>query len=416
MEAPPIGHAATNFETSLIAVAPGSFYVAGLAADMAWLVKEAVSPADAAVTDLSHGRAVLALEGEAAGDVLQKCVAIDLSAFPPGRAAATMIHHIDVLIHRRTETEFRLIVLRSFAEALAEWLLDAGLEEGIGFRRTAVLGSQAPEAALEASASHPLPELRRSAGAHRPQPEAPRLRVRGHPVAVLGRLPAHQSAGPDAGARNRRADSWRNRWRSSSFSRSSFPSRASCPTTRCCGPRRASFAHLIAADLHPDQQQPGPTLSLRRRSGRTRRRSGPGTITGSPRPSRASRRSSPADEALSLLLRRTAGARRRLPRPAGGQCAALRCDLAAYPLLAGDRRRLPRARRLRPRRAGGPARLPAFLTAGGADSGAQAMVTACRSPARDSPARCLFFYDCGRMCAPSTPAWADAIQSQRAVP
>jgi heterotetrameric sarcosine oxidase gamma subunit len=135
VEAPPIGHAATNFETSLIAVAPGSFYVAGLAADIAWLVKEAVSPVDAAVTDLSHGRAVLALEGEAAGDVLQKCVAIDLSAFPPGRAAPTMIHHIDVLIHRRTETEFRLIVLRSFAEALAEWLLDAGLEEGIGFRR-----------------------------------------------------------------------------------------------------------------------------------------------------------------------------------------------------------------------------------------------------------------------------------------
>jgi sarcosine oxidase gamma subunit len=46
-----------------------------------------------------------------------------------------MIHHIDVLILRPAETEFRLLVLRSLAEALAEWLLDAGLEEGIGFRR-----------------------------------------------------------------------------------------------------------------------------------------------------------------------------------------------------------------------------------------------------------------------------------------
>ncbi len=77
---------------------------------------------------------MLALEGEAAAAVLQKCVAIDISALPPGRAAQTMSHHIDVLIHRRTATEFRLMVLRSFAEALAEWLLDAGLEEGIGFR------------------------------------------------------------------------------------------------------------------------------------------------------------------------------------------------------------------------------------------------------------------------------------------
>jgi heterotetrameric sarcosine oxidase gamma subunit len=135
VEAPPIGHAATNFETSLIAVAPGCFYVAGLASDIAWLVKEAVPATEAAVTDLSHGRAVLALEGEAASAVLQKCVAIDISALPPGRAAQTMIHHIDVLIHRRSETEFRLLVLRSFAEALAEWVLDAGLEEGIGFRR-----------------------------------------------------------------------------------------------------------------------------------------------------------------------------------------------------------------------------------------------------------------------------------------
>ncbi len=135
VEAPPLGHAATNFETSLIAAAPGCFYVTGLAADIAWLVREAVPPADAAITDLSHGRALLALEGEAAAEVLQKCVAIDLSAFPPGRAAQTMIHHIDVLIERRAEGEFRLMVLRSFAEALAEWLLDAGLEEGIGFAR-----------------------------------------------------------------------------------------------------------------------------------------------------------------------------------------------------------------------------------------------------------------------------------------
>ncbi len=135
MEAPAIGQAATSGETSLIASAPGSYYVVGLASDLAWLLKEALPPSDAAVTELSHGRALLALEGEAAADVLQKCVALDLSAFPQGRAAATMIHHIDVVINRRTKTEFRLLVLRSFAEALAEWLLDAGLEEGVGLRR-----------------------------------------------------------------------------------------------------------------------------------------------------------------------------------------------------------------------------------------------------------------------------------------
>ena len=47
-----------------------------------------------------------------------------------------MIHHIDVVIHRRAETHFELWVLRSFAEALAEWLLDAGIEDEIGFAAT----------------------------------------------------------------------------------------------------------------------------------------------------------------------------------------------------------------------------------------------------------------------------------------
>jgi len=121
-------------DVTVAALAPSTYVVSGLHEEMAWLVQEALSASDAAVTDWSHGRTLLSLQGEAAAHVLQKCVAIDLAAFPPGRAAATMIHHIDVLILRPAETEFRLLVLRSLAEALAEWLLDAGLEEGIGLR------------------------------------------------------------------------------------------------------------------------------------------------------------------------------------------------------------------------------------------------------------------------------------------
>ena len=136
IEVPAIGRAVTWDTTTLIAFAPGAFYATGLAPELAARVK-AIPVSEAAVTDLSHARVILALEGEAAADVLQRCVALDLSlaVFPVGRAAATMVHHIDALIHRRSETEFQLMALRSFSEALAEWLLDAGLEEGIGFRR-----------------------------------------------------------------------------------------------------------------------------------------------------------------------------------------------------------------------------------------------------------------------------------------
>src|SRR5215210_6478268 len=50
----------------------------------------------------------------------------DPPVFPPGRVAQTMIHHIDVLLHRQKRSSFDLWVLRSFAAALTEWLIDAG--------------------------------------------------------------------------------------------------------------------------------------------------------------------------------------------------------------------------------------------------------------------------------------------------
>lgn len=136
-ELPAMGHATEGAGFILVHIAPGRFMLTGPDTDLPARLTDLIPAVAGAVTDLSHGRAVLSLEGEATADVLQKCVALDLSdaAFPVGRAAATMIHHIDVLIVRRRKTRFDLWVLRSFAEALAEWLLDAGLEEGIGFRR-----------------------------------------------------------------------------------------------------------------------------------------------------------------------------------------------------------------------------------------------------------------------------------------
>ncbi len=135
-EIPPIGKASDRGSYLVAYVAPGRFMVTGPDADLPTRLTDLIPASAGAVTDLSHGRAILSLEGEAAADVLQKCVALDLAdaAFPVGRVAATMIHHIDVLMIRRRRTRFDLWVLRSLAEALAEWLLDAGLEEGISFR------------------------------------------------------------------------------------------------------------------------------------------------------------------------------------------------------------------------------------------------------------------------------------------
>ena len=125
-ETPPAGSAIIRSETVVAAIAPGRFMLAG-PANLTTRLESALPASDAAVTDVFHGRVVLKIEGGAVERVLQGCVMIDLDkrAFPPGRVAQTAIHHIDVLVHRIDENHFELWVLRSFAESLAEWLIDA---------------------------------------------------------------------------------------------------------------------------------------------------------------------------------------------------------------------------------------------------------------------------------------------------
>jgi methylglutamate dehydrogenase subunit D len=135
-QVPLIGSAFAKDGAVVASAAPGRFMLASADAALVRRLETAFLVDDAAVTDISHGRMILRLDGASAEAVLQKCVMIDLSqaVFPPGMMAETAIHHIDVLIHRHSETVFELWVLRSFAEALAEWLLDQGLDQGIGYQ------------------------------------------------------------------------------------------------------------------------------------------------------------------------------------------------------------------------------------------------------------------------------------------
>ena len=134
---PHVGSASRGEGFAVLAVAPGRLLIAADSPDMVARLEAALTAADATVTDLSHGRTSLRLEGEAAADVLAKGVAIDLhpAAFPVDRVAQSMIHHIDIVLHRVGPAAFELWVLRSFAQSLVEWLLEAGEEFGIASAR-----------------------------------------------------------------------------------------------------------------------------------------------------------------------------------------------------------------------------------------------------------------------------------------
>jgi heterotetrameric sarcosine oxidase gamma subunit len=100
--------------------------------DDARRLDEALSTDDAAVVDLGSARQGVRLIGAAAIDTLNKEVAIDfdLKAFPPGSLAQAVIHQIPVVILRRSDDSFDLLVASGLADAFLVWLRDAAAEFG----------------------------------------------------------------------------------------------------------------------------------------------------------------------------------------------------------------------------------------------------------------------------------------------
>ena len=90
----------------------------------------------AMVTDQSHGRTVMRIEGPRARDVLAKGTAVDLrpTSFKPGMCAATQIGHVGVMIACTGADSFELSVLRSFAEGFWLGVCELALEWGYEIR------------------------------------------------------------------------------------------------------------------------------------------------------------------------------------------------------------------------------------------------------------------------------------------
>ncbi|HEY4192452.1 MAG TPA: sarcosine oxidase subunit gamma family protein [Mesorhizobium sp.] len=92
----------------------------------------------ASLSDQSDGRALIAISGPDARNMLAKVSSLDLhdGIFPVGAAAATSLDHTAVTLWRATDAAdgspvFNLLVFTSFAESLWHTILDASLEYGV---------------------------------------------------------------------------------------------------------------------------------------------------------------------------------------------------------------------------------------------------------------------------------------------
>ncbi|MER8366067.1 sarcosine oxidase subunit gamma [Mesorhizobium sp. M0306] len=97
-----------------------------------WLALDEGTQAPALVVDpdlgcsvpLGEGRVRLKMAGPGIARLLSGCIAVDwhAPAAAPVRAVLTSFHHVSVLFLRTGETACELIVPRSFARSLTDWI------------------------------------------------------------------------------------------------------------------------------------------------------------------------------------------------------------------------------------------------------------------------------------------------------
>jgi sarcosine oxidase subunit gamma len=124
---------AISGDSTLLWTGPGRWLaVEPESRDLASLLSHHCPGDVAAITDLSHARTALRVDGPQTRVLLAKLCTLDVdpAAFPPGTCAQSQFGQIGVLLYCRTENGFDIFVLRGFAVSAWETIIDAALEFG----------------------------------------------------------------------------------------------------------------------------------------------------------------------------------------------------------------------------------------------------------------------------------------------
>jgi sarcosine oxidase subunit gamma len=141
-DAPAPGHVLTRGPSSLIGTAPGQWLAVSFEAGAFDTLPRDLAGM-AAVTDQTDARALVMIHGADAAAMLAKGLSIDLdpSVFSAGRAAATSLAHVGVLLWRSDDgPAFWLAAPRSYAGDIWRWLVEASAEFGLDVARSDLVG------------------------------------------------------------------------------------------------------------------------------------------------------------------------------------------------------------------------------------------------------------------------------------
>ena len=122
----------SNDKIRILWNAPRTWLIMSKEEDIDQRIKENCDVKNFAITDISHSRAVIQIEGDNVSEILKKGCPINFSEFKKNNCAGTIFQGINVLVDMINDEpeKFNIFALRSFGESFYHDVTDAALEFG----------------------------------------------------------------------------------------------------------------------------------------------------------------------------------------------------------------------------------------------------------------------------------------------
>jgi len=122
----------SNPNTRILWIGPNNWLVFSSVLDLLEKEKNQFNEAEFAITDISHSRTIIELEGNLVNEVLKKGCPLDINSLKDGDCANSVYNGINITIDFISESpkKVRILGLRSYGESLHHSVTDACLEFG----------------------------------------------------------------------------------------------------------------------------------------------------------------------------------------------------------------------------------------------------------------------------------------------
>ena len=122
----------SNSNTRILWIGPNNWLVFSSVLDLLEKEKNKFNEAEFAITDISHSRTIIELEGNLVNEVLKKGCPLDINSLKEGDCANSVYNGINITIDFISESpkKVRILGLRSYGESLHHSVTDACLEFG----------------------------------------------------------------------------------------------------------------------------------------------------------------------------------------------------------------------------------------------------------------------------------------------